>query len=135
MKYRATMCGMVVGPRGYPLKMVSKANGYLHFSQSDGTGRPNQRTAHRFIYEHFKGLIPEGLVIDHIDGDRHNNKITNLRAITQRENCLAGRHAILTQDQVAEIRNLIGTTTGRKIADMFNVSEQLISDIKHNRRH
>ena len=33
--------------------------------------------------------IKEGLEIDHIDGDKHNNDITNLRAINRSENMLA----------------------------------------------
>lgn len=36
---------------------------------------------HRIIYELFFGKIPEGYVIDHIDGDSSNNKISNLRLV------------------------------------------------------
>lgn len=32
------------------------------------------------------GPIPKGMVIDHIDGDRSNNSLSNLRLITQGEN-------------------------------------------------
>lgn len=42
--------------------------------------------AHRIIWEIHYGEIPEGLVIDHIDGDRSNNKIDNLRICTFQEN-------------------------------------------------
>ena len=41
---------------------------------------------HRLIYKHFFGDIPKGLVIDHIDHVRDNNRIVNLRATTKREN-------------------------------------------------
>jgi len=36
--------------------------------------------------EHFVGPRPEGLVIDHIDRDRLNNIVSNLRYVTQKEN-------------------------------------------------
>lgn len=41
---------------------------------------------HRLIWIYHNCYIPTGLQIDHIDGDKINNKIENLRCITQIEN-------------------------------------------------
>lgn len=41
---------------------------------------------HRLIWIYHNGIIPEGLQIDHIDGNKLNNKIENLRCVTQQEN-------------------------------------------------
>lgn len=41
--------------------------------------------AHRIAWCHFYGEWPE-LLIDHIDGDKLNNKISNLRLATKQEN-------------------------------------------------
>jgi hypothetical protein len=41
---------------------------------------------HRLVYEAFKGEIPEGLEIDHIDRNKHNNSPDNLRLVTRSEN-------------------------------------------------
>lgn len=46
---------------------------------------------HRCVYVWFNGEVPDGLVINHIDFDRSNNKIENLEAITQKENV---KHAV-----------------------------------------
>lgn len=44
-------------------------------------------TTHRVIYAlHIDADIPEGIQIDHIDGDRSNNKISNLREVTAKQN-------------------------------------------------
>lgn len=40
----------------------------------------------RVIYCWFKGDIPEGMVIDHIDNNPYNNSIDNLQLLTQEDN-------------------------------------------------
>jgi hypothetical protein len=44
---------------------------------------------HRLVYSAFNGPIPEDKVVDHIDGDKFNNKLSNLRLLTPRENSQA----------------------------------------------
>tara|TARA_R110000868_G_scaffold400521_1_gene675110 strand:- start:341 stop:850 length:510 start_codon:yes stop_codon:yes gene_type:complete len=56
-------------------------NGYLVTSLMN-----KKYIVHRLIWEMFKGSVPEGKEIDHIDGDRQNNKIENLRIVTRQEN-------------------------------------------------
>lgn len=41
---------------------------------------------HRLIYVYHHGVAPR--VIDHVDNDRTNNRIENLREATQQQNCL-----------------------------------------------
>lgn len=47
--------------------------------------------AHRIIWEMHNGIIPEGMVIDHADGNPHNNRIQNLRLCTQSQNASNGK--------------------------------------------
>lgn len=42
---------------------------------------------HRIIWETFKGKIPEGYEIDHINTIRNDNRLENLRLATHKENC------------------------------------------------
>jgi len=45
---------------------------------------------HRMIFLYHHGYLPK--VTDHVDGDRYNNRIENLREVTQQENCLNSKH-------------------------------------------
>ena len=45
------------------------------------------RRLHQLVYIYHHGAIPQGMQIDHIDGDPGNNKIENLRMVTYQENC------------------------------------------------
>lgn len=42
--------------------------------------------AHRVIWIMHNGDIPEGMVIDHINGEKDDNRLENLRCITKRDN-------------------------------------------------
>jgi hypothetical protein len=49
-------------------------------------------TIHRIIWSHVNGPIPSNMVIDHINGDTHDNRIVNLRLVTQKINCQNRRY-------------------------------------------
>lgn len=53
-------------------------------------GKQKNRDIHQLMAETFLGHIPDGtnkLVVDHIDTNKFNNNINNLRIVTNRENC------------------------------------------------
>lgn len=62
-----------------------KRSGYL-FVSSVINGRQVTCPAHRLVYQYFYGNIPEGLVINHINGIKTDNYPKNLEAITVAEN-------------------------------------------------
>jgi len=69
------------------LKLMDDTKGYLCLSlYKDGVKRT--RKVHRLVAEAFLGHKPNGmkLVVDHIDHDTKNNKVSNLRVVTQRQN-------------------------------------------------
>lgn len=61
-------------------------NGYGHFTRQ---GRATV-LAHRFAYELRHGAVPDGLVIDHLCGNRRCVNADHLEAVTTRENLLRG---------------------------------------------
>lgn len=49
-------------------------------------GKQYQLKAHRVAWILERGAIPDGLQVDHINGIRDDNRLCNLRLVTQREN-------------------------------------------------
>ena len=67
------------------LKLQLHTDGY-YLIQLYKNSKPKGFLLHRLIYEAHFGSIPEGLCIDHIDNNRQNNNIENLRLANRSEN-------------------------------------------------
>lgn len=65
-------------------KQSKMNNGYLQVS----TSKSRQFLSHRVIWETFYGEIPVGYEIDHINTDRLDNSLNNLRCVTRSQNML-----------------------------------------------
>jgi DNA-binding XRE family transcriptional regulator len=99
---------------------------------------------HRLVYHHFKGAIPAGMTINHINGRKDDNRPENLELATYSENM---KHAFLiglinqdgqrnpasklTDQQVTEIRERYaqGNITQDALGKEYGVTFQTISRI------
>lgn len=75
-------------PREYKVK--TDKDGYYEVLISDNNKRTYMRL-HRLVWETFNGNIPDDLTIDHIDTNRKNNSLANLRLLTRSKNSSIGR--------------------------------------------
>ena len=82
------------GSRTIPCKPRRAENatglGYLQV-RSMIDGKRHYALAHRLVYLHFKGPIPHGLTVNHLNGKRADNRPENLDLATASEQML---HAI-----------------------------------------
>lgn len=53
---------------------------------------PKTVLVHRLVWLAFRGEVPPGLEIDHIDQNKHNNRLDNLQLVTHNENVRKSRY-------------------------------------------
>ena len=83
---RASICGRNL--HKIEVKPYKLTNGYIIvrlYCTKDNTYK--KWYLHRLVWFAFKGEIAEKMEIDHIDGDRHNCALSNLRICTHASNC------------------------------------------------
>ena len=124
-------------------------SGYFRVPLSCNGARSNKQV-HHLVMEAFIGPRPRGLVCNHKDGDKLNNRVDNLEYVTSSENT---KHAYriglmkrrygedapnsrLTEVKVREIKILLSQheLTQREISEKYNTTQTTISDILHKKR-
>lgn len=107
--------GVVIGKRGKPVGRVC-CRGYIEVSDGRNTYR-----AHRMIWQHVNGQIPDGMEINHKNGIKTDNRIENLELVTKSENAL---HAYKTG-----LSKRSGAMNGR--AKLDEIAVRIIKASKH----
>lgn len=95
-------------------------------------------TIHRLVYETFKGEIPEGQMVRHLDDNEFNNRPENLALGTHKDNvqdCIRNGNykGKITQAQAREIILLAVHFKGVEIAEFYEVHPKTIYAILSGR--
>lgn len=74
------------------IRRTTTENNYLSATITDSTGYRAPRKVHRLVYSTYgKHPIPNDMVVDHRDGNKHNPSFNNLDLITQSDNVKLNR--------------------------------------------
>lgn len=128
-----------------------KVNKYGYYSVSlSGHGRTTTTTAHKIVAEAFYGKRPEGLVVNHKNGIKTDNRIENLEFVTHKQNInhsyevlgnpysippvYSGEdhpQSVLTEKEVMAIRILANSNvfSSKDIGQFFGVSKTTVANI------
>lgn len=134
--------GKPVLRRGRILKPVAKGERYLAVTLSNGSNR-KQFFVHDLILKTFVGDKPKGYQVCHVNDQKTDNRLTNIRYGTAKDNSddairngvkpRGESHGIakLTNKDVLEIRNC--PTSNKDLALKFGVTESHIWGIRNRR--
>tara|TARA_R100001224_G_scaffold97637_1_gene67744 strand:+ start:309 stop:794 length:486 start_codon:yes stop_codon:yes gene_type:complete len=78
-------------------------SGYDFIKLSDGKGNRKQKKIHRLVAEHFIDNPDNKPFVDHIDRNKLNNDISNLRWVTASEN---GQNTGMSKNNTSGIKNI-----------------------------
>lgn len=92
-------------------------NGYLscHVRSKEHSCGFRRMRVNRLVWETFMGDIPDGYEIDHIDTNKENNNLANLKCVTRKENM----NNPLTRKHISEARK--GWNPSKEVRD--NISQ------------
>ena len=82
--YYVSDSGKIKNTKGRILGSIGN-DGYVHLVVKQAGKRVNVRI-HKIIWKAFNGAVPCGNEIDHINGDKADNRIINLQLLNHREN-------------------------------------------------
>jgi hypothetical protein len=123
-----------------PIKGYINPSGYIQINVKRSNGRRSSITLHRLMGEVYFNVISSGKkVINHIDGNKLNNNLSNLEVISASDNIkhayrmgLNG-HSSLNAEKVREIRRkgqyIKETKDYRNLSKEFEVSMSTIRSI------
>lgn len=84
-KYKISNLGRVIGQNGRQLKLTEMKIGYLSIAISL-EGKPKRHYVHKLVAAHFLPHELDDLVVNHRDGNKHNNVVSNLEFVSRAEN-------------------------------------------------
>jgi hypothetical protein len=142
--YKISDSGLIENMKGKILKPYM-CNGYYRVHLYSN-GKFKRFLVHRLVALHFLGEPEKDKEVNHIDGNKQNNKLENLEWITKSEN---QRHSYRTGLHNREKFKKLNfwdvfyiwlfkkerNYSNSKIAGFFNVSESTVSKIINNKTH
>lgn len=87
-EYQILSNGVVIGKNGMPMKPQVDDKGYLRVQLRDKNKKNGVATfkVHRLVAQHFIPNPDDLPQVDHIDGDKSNNDVSNLEWVSNEEN-------------------------------------------------
>lgn len=152
-KYQVSNLGRIRNLSGKIMKTVTNNCGYQQLFLRVETNKRRAFCVHKLVMTAFVGPPPDAMQIDHVNGEKSDNRLSNLEYVTAAENIRRaiklGLHnsvginngrAKLTEQEVIQIKTLLRqidsgeiTLTRQQVADRMGTYRQIVNHIAAER--
>lgn len=122
-------------------------DGYYRCSVQKLDGTWTSQLVHRLVAKAFIPNAQNKEAVNHIDGNRTNNRVENLEWVTPKENVIHSfrfgkrkvckevpKNTLLTDFQISQIDNLRKIYTVNQLSKLFNITYQSLKNIIHKKK-
>lgn len=150
-RYEVNSTGSIRSVKTNRVLIPHNCKGYLGINLMQSVKIRRRLSLHSAVMRAFFGPCPEGMQVNHIDGNKLNNALHNLEYVTNYQNAMhaievLGKHkrgenngrARLTESDIREIRRLASEkVTHREIGLRFGIGPKYVNRItsRHLWRH
>lgn len=132
--------GDVYNKEKVKLKPWDDGRGYLVVDIVDDKSNSTRMKIHVGVAETFIGKRPKDSIVQHKDGNKHNNSPKNIEYLTQKENVAHAQELIkgkeyLSDDKIASIKAKLKTRGIKEVADEMKLSYHIVRDIKNEKTY
>lgn len=130
-EYHASDLGRICDTEGRICPQSERRKGYLAVSVRGTTGRNKTVSVHRLVATAFCGLPPaQALQVNHLNGNKQDNRARNLQWVTQQENIRHARDVLrvhfgpkkITADIVLAIRSFHKVLSSTFVGKLYRIS-------------
>lgn len=140
-RYIISKNGRRIFKKGSIQKLQNNGNGYI-YKQFKKDGKYKNYYIHNLVMLVFVGERPNNYFVCHIDGDKNNNRLDNLKYDTPHQNNIDqfrhngnGIKNTLPLNKVLEIRKMSKEKSIKEICDELKLDEWVVSRIKNNENY
>lgn len=138
--------GNIYNLKGRKIKPIQHHTGYSVFTARN-KGKVKQYRIHRFVWETLKGDIPKGMVINHKNGNKKDNRLENLEVVTPKQNAQhrfdvlghtgkKGELSHLAKLSESQVRELLANLhfSNKELGEKYKIHPNYVSLIRHGKR-
>lgn len=132
--------GNVLNKNKEKLKPWDDGRGYYVVDLAYKSGENVRMKIHNGVAETFIGPRPKDAIVQHKDGNKHNNAPSNIEYLTQKENVAHAQVLIKGKEYISDakldkIRAMLKTKGIKEVADAMELNYHVVRDIKNGKTY